>query len=106
MARQSHRYVYHSITILYTLDLMLSNHSFTDALKVLVKYKHHQSSIIVSMCMFWIKALFFWFGLQTTLLDKYLRKMGVSELEIKVDFAYSMSTILLRKKDPYKCLVF
>lgn len=32
--------------------------------------------------------------------------MGVSELEIKVDFAYSMSTILLRKKDPYKCLVF
>ena len=32
--------------------------------------------------------------------------MGVGELEIKVDFAYSMNTILLRKKDSYKCLVF
>lgn len=59
------------------------------------------------MCMFWIKALFFfWFGLQTTLLDKYLRKMGVGELEIKVDFSYSMNTILLRQKDSYTCLVF
>ena len=32
--------------------------------------------------------------------------MGVSELEIKVGFAYSMNTILLRRKDPYTCLVF
>lgn len=32
--------------------------------------------------------------------------MGVSELEIKAGFAYSMNTILVIKKDPYKCLVF
>lgn len=89
-ARQNRRYVYHSITILYTLDLMFSNHCFREDLNVLVKYKHHQPSVIVSMCMFWIKALFFLFGLQTTLLDKYLRKMGVGELEMKVDFTYSM----------------
>lgn len=76
---------------------MFSNHSVLEKISnVLVKYKHHQSSVIVSVCMFWIKALFL-FGLQTTLLDKYLRKMGMGELEMKVNFTYSMISILEKR---------
>lgn len=105
MARENHRRVYHFITILYSLDLMFSNHCFREDLSVLVKYKHDQPSVIMSMCTFWIKALFL-FGLQTTLLDKYLRKMGVGELEMKVDFHLFYEYNPCKKKDSDKCLVF
>lgn len=90
---------------LHSRPYVLKPLCFREELSVLGKHKHHQSSVIVSMCMFWIKALFL-FGLQTTLLDKYLRKMGVGELDMKVDFTYSMNTILLRKKNALQVFSF